>query len=59
MDWNDNRTHKWPPRSPDLNTLDFYFWRYIKQKVHAEEPTAENMKNRIREACTNINADVL
>jgi len=32
----------------------------MKQKVYAEEFTiAENMKNRIREACTNINADVL
>lgn len=55
-----SRTHEWPPRSPDLTPLDFYFWGYIKQKVYAEEPTtAENMKERIREACTNINADVL
>lgn len=55
-----SRTHEWPPRSPDLTPLDFYFWGYIKQKVYAKEPTtAENMKERIREACTNINADVL
>jgi len=54
-----SRTHEWPSRSPDLNPLDFYFWGYIKQKVYAEKPTAENMKNCIREACTNINADVL
>jgi len=54
------QTHEWPPRSPDLNPLDFYFWGYIKQKVYEEElTTAENMKNRIQEACTNINADVL
>ncbi|KYQ49425.1 hypothetical protein ALC60_11531, partial [Trachymyrmex zeteki] len=47
-------------RSSDLSPLNFYFWGYIKQKVHVEElTTAENMKNRIREACTNINADVL
>jgi len=44
----DSRTHKWPPRSSDLNLLDFYFWRYIKQKIYAEESTTtENMKNRI------------
>jgi len=55
-----SRTHEWSLRSLHLNPLDFYFWGYIKQKVYAEEPTtAENMKNRIREACTNINADVL
>jgi len=59
MDWNgsDSRMRS---RSLDLNSLDFYFWGYIKQKVDAEEPTtAKNMKNCIREACTNINADVL
>jgi len=51
-------SHEWPLKLFDLNSLDF--WEYIKQKVYAEEPaTAENMKNRIREACTNINIDVL
>jgi hypothetical protein len=25
---------KWPPRSPDLTPLDFYFWGYIKDKVY-------------------------
>jgi len=53
-----SRSHEWSPS--DLNPLDFYFWGYIKQNVYAEKSTtAENMKNRIREACTNINADVL
>lgn len=56
----DSRTHEWLPRLFDLTFLDFYFWRYIEQKVHAEEPTTvENMKERIREICTNINADIL
>jgi len=53
-----SRTYEWPPRS-DLNPL-VYFWGYTKQKVYAEEPTTtENIKNHIREACRNINADVL
>lgn len=26
----------WPPRSPDLNPLDFYYWGYIKEKVYNE-----------------------
>jgi len=26
----DSRTHEWPPKSSDLNPLDFYFWGYIK-----------------------------
>ncbi|GBM12088.1 hypothetical protein AVEN_245485-1 [Araneus ventricosus] len=25
---------EWPPRSPDLNLLDFFLWRYIKQRVY-------------------------
>ncbi|GBL76778.1 hypothetical protein AVEN_53448-1 [Araneus ventricosus] len=24
---------EWPPRSPDLNPLDFFLWGYIKQRV--------------------------
>lgn len=27
----------WPPRSPDLNPLDFYFWGHLKQLVYCEE----------------------
>jgi len=48
---------------PDLQTwppLDFYFWDYIKKEVYSEESTTvENMKERIRQACTNINSDPL
>lgn len=25
----------WPPRSPDLNPLDFFFWGELKQRVYA------------------------
>ncbi|KAL4111909.1 hypothetical protein QTP88_015780 [Uroleucon formosanum] len=28
-------TIAWPPRSPDLTPLNFYFWGYMKQKVYA------------------------
>lgn len=26
---------QWPPSSPDLTPLDFYFWAYVKQIVYA------------------------
>lgn len=26
-------TFEWPPNSPDLNPLDFFFWGYLKDKV--------------------------
>ena len=25
----------WPPRSPDLNPLDFYFWGHLKELVYS------------------------
>ena len=25
---------QWPPKSPDLNPLDFYFWNAVKEKVY-------------------------
>lgn len=55
-----SRVQEWPPRSPDLTPLDFYFWGYIRDIVYSQKPTTvENMKNRIRQACRNINVDVL
>lgn len=27
---------QWPPRSPDLNPLDFYFWGHMKSLVYAQ-----------------------
>jgi hypothetical protein len=48
-------TFKWPPRSPDLTSLDFYLWAYIAQKifdnVRNKPETLEELKNRITEAC--------
>ncbi|EFN85235.1 hypothetical protein EAI_02325, partial [Harpegnathos saltator] len=55
-----SRVQEWPPRSPDLTSLDFYFWGYIRDIVYSQKPTTvEHMKNRIRQACRNINVGVL
>ncbi|KAL4126744.1 hypothetical protein QTP88_010953 [Uroleucon formosanum] len=42
-------TIAWPPRSPDLTPLNFYFWGYMKQKVYAvviesREPLLERIE---------------
>lgn len=51
---------EWPPRSPDLTKMDFFMWGYIKNRVYQETPTtAEDMKNRIREAFNSINGEML
>jgi len=50
----------WPPRSPDLTSLDFYLWGYIKNVVYEHAPTTrEDMIERIRVACANIPRAVL
>lgn len=38
----------WPPRSPDLTSLDFFLWGYVTQKVYKSRP-----RNRV-ELCTRI-----
>lgn len=32
----------WPPRSPDLNPIDFWLWGYLKDKVYFTEPDGED-----------------
>lgn len=50
----------WCPRSPDLSTLDFFLWGYLKNVVYSETPTTrENMMERIISACRNIPRNVL
>lgn len=29
---------EWPPRSPDLNPLDYYLWGFLKSKVYFNRP---------------------
>ncbi|KAJ4445089.1 hypothetical protein ANN_06888 [Periplaneta americana] len=38
----------WPPRSPDLNPLDFYLWGHLKSLVYScPVPDLESLRNRI------------
>jgi len=37
----------WPPRSPDLNPLDYFLWGYIKSKV---EPRRNGTEAEVRQA---------
>ncbi|KAJ4435403.1 hypothetical protein ANN_18018 [Periplaneta americana] len=38
----------WPPRSPDLNPLDFYLWGRLKSLVYSSPvPDLESLRNRI------------
>ena len=42
---------EWPPRSPDLTPMDFFFWGVVKEKVFLRKPrTVDDMICRIRKA---------
>jgi hypothetical protein len=43
---------EWPPRSPDLTQMDFFFWSVDKDKVFSR--TVDDMIGCIREACKEI-----
>ena len=41
----------WPPRSPDLNPLDFYLWGHIKTNVYRTKPRSiDELKQRITDS---------
>lgn len=45
----------WPPRSPDLNPLDFYLWGHIKQLVYSRPiPNIDVLRQRIEEGFQTI-----
>ena len=49
---------EWPPRSPDLTPMDFFFWGVVKNFVFSKGPeTIDQMKNYISEAFRIIDAN--
>jgi hypothetical protein len=45
----------WPPRSPDLNRLDFYLWEHLKSLLYsASFDNEEALQHRIVDACETI-----
>jgi hypothetical protein len=48
----------WPPRSPDLNSCDFYLWGYMKSMVYRTAVnTKDDLLNRIMLAAERIRND--
>ena len=46
----------WPPRSPDLTPLDFFFWGAAKEYVYKEQLTdVEDIKRRITDFFVLVN----
>jgi len=50
----------WPPRSLDITPIDFFLWKYVKDKVFSTPvPDITNLKARITDAFTTITEDML
>lgn len=51
---------EWPPRSPDLAPLDFFFWGFLKSKVYVTKPqNLDDLRIRIENACQLITPEML
>lgn len=50
----------WPPRSPDLTPLDFFFWGYVKDCVfNTPVRDLNHLKQKIHEAVDSVTAQML
>ena len=50
----------WPPRSPDLNSCDFYLRGYLRLVVYYPLPkTLEDLKTNIKERNKKVSKNIL
>ncbi|EZA62615.1 hypothetical protein X777_07429 [Ooceraea biroi] len=48
----------WPPRSPDMNPLDFYLWGHVKSMVYRNAPNnIADLRQRIIHGFEDIRRD--
>lgn len=49
---------EWPPRSPDLSPLDYFFWGHLKDNVYKTQPRdLDDLRQRIMEETRNISEE--
>ena len=54
------RSVAYPPRSTDLTSPDYFLWGFLKERIMTVAPTTPgDMKERIRQACTEITPHML
>lgn len=49
----------WPPRSPDLTPVDYWFWGTLKARIFHRNPptTIQELKGRVIEECERFTSD--
>ena len=52
---------RWPPRSPDLTSYDFFLWEFVKDTVFVLPLPAnlQDLRNRIAAAVALVDCDML
>lgn len=51
---------EWPPRSPDLTPLDFFYWGYLKDRVYQTKPDSiDDLRGRILETSNAITPEMI
>lgn len=51
---------EWPPRSPDLSPLDYFYWGYLKNRVFETQPADLNeLRDRIVQCSNSISPEIL
>ena len=49
----------WPPHSPDINSCDFFLWRFLKQKVYQSRPqNVTQLREHIVKLCRALSEDL-
>lgn len=55
-----NLSFEWPPKSPDLNLLDYKIWSLMKMKVAENQPhDIETLELSISKACADISIEAV
>ena len=50
----------WPSRSPDITSLDFFLWGYVKDRVYrTPERDVETLQSRIIDVLATVNEEML
>ena len=52
--------HPWPPYSPDLNPLDFYFWGFAMAEVFRQKPaTIAELKQIVEDLARELSGEII